>query len=267
MSVAEKKQCEFFLVRYAPDPIKDEFVNIGIALTDSDGFADVRVTQDWKRVRCLDPAADIEVLEALESDMRGMLKDPDRERLLAKLHNSFSNAIQLTPAKAVLAEDPAAEIEKLAQMYLEARRPAGKRELSARQQIVTRMRDAFEQAGVWKLMRHRIAVAQYTHKGDPLKIDCGYRPNGVVKMFHAVALATEPETAKILAFSFPQIEAGILKAEQAKTSLTAIIEDDLDRRDDAVAFALETLEQARIATAVAADLPRIADAIRRELQM
>ena len=54
------------------------------------------------------------------------------------------------------------------------------------------MREAFEQAGVWKhkQMRKRIAVAEYTHPGDPLKIDCGYRPNGEVKLFHAVSLAS-----------------------------------------------------------------------------
>ena len=53
------KQCEFFLVRYAPDAVKNEFVNVGVAVLDSDGFADVRMTRDWRRVRCLDPAADI----------------------------------------------------------------------------------------------------------------------------------------------------------------------------------------------------------------
>ena len=265
--MVDKKQLQFFLVRYTPDVVKDECVNIGVAVLDDSGFADVRLTPDWRRVKCLDPAADLEVLEALEKDLRSMLRDPDRDRLLAKIQGSFSNAIQLTPAKAVLAEDPAVEIENLARMYLETRRPAGKRELSARQQIFTRMRDAFEQAGVWKLMRHRIAVAQYTHRGDPLKLDCGYRPNGEVKMFHAVSLATEPETAKILAFSFPQIEAGIFKAERAKASLTAIVEEDLDRGDEQVAFALETLEQARIATAVTSDLPGIAEDVRRELKI
>ena len=261
------KQCEFFLIRYAPDAVKNEFVNVGVAVVDPEGAADVRITHDWRRVKCLDPSADIELLEGLESDLRTMLADSDRERLLSKLQDSFSNAIQLTPAKAVLAEDPAVEIENLAQMYLETRRPAGKRELSARQAIFVRMRDAFEQAGVWRLVRHRIAVAQYTHRGDPLRIDCGYRPNGEVKMFHAVSLATEPETAKILAFSFPQIEAGILKAERAKASLTAIVEDDLDRGDEQVAFALATLEQARIATAMTADLPRIVDGVRAELRL
>jgi hypothetical protein len=31
-------------------------------------FADVRFTRDWRRVRCLDPQADIEMLQALEND-------------------------------------------------------------------------------------------------------------------------------------------------------------------------------------------------------
>ncbi|MBZ5648313.1 MAG: DUF3037 domain-containing protein [Acidobacteriia bacterium] len=264
--MTERKQCEFFLIRYVPDAVKDEFVNIGAVLLNGSG-AQVRFTHDWRRVRCLDPAADVEMLEALEGDLRSLLGDPDRERLLKKLQDSFSNAIQLSPTKALLAEDPAAEIERLVQMYLEVKRPAGKGKLSARQAIFARMRDTFVQAGVWKLMRHRIAVAQYTHKGDPLKIDCGYRPNGEVKMFHAVSLATEPETAKILAFSFPQIEAGILKHEQAKASLTAIVEDDLDRGDDAVAFALETLDNAQIAVTNAGELAAIANRVRGDLKV
>ena len=37
------------------------------------------------------------------------------------------------------------------------------------------MRREFERAGVWGLMRKRIAARQYTRAGDPLRIDCGYR--------------------------------------------------------------------------------------------
>jgi len=265
--MAERTQCEFFLIRYAPDAVKNEFVNVGVAVLDPNGFADVRMTHDWRRVKCLDPAADTEVLEALEADLRSMLADPDRDKLMAKIRDSFSNAIQLTPAKAVLAEDPAVEIENLARMYLDTRRPAGKRELSARQAIFTRMRDAFEQAGVWKLMRKRIAVAKYTHAGDPLKIDCGYRPNGELKLFHAVSLASDVDAAKVLAFTYPQIREGIARLEKIKTSLTAIVEDDLNRKDEPIAFALDTLARSQIAVAAQARLPRLAEVARRELRV
>lgn len=273
--MAEKKQCEFFLLRYVPDAVKDEFVNIGVVLVEAGGapagFADLRFTADWSRVRCLDPAADVEMLAALEADLRkGLTEIRERDGLLRKLNDSFSNTLQLSPVKACLAESPREELGRLAEMYLESRRSREEKTRAAagRQAIFQSMRAAFEHAGVWRLpqMRKRIVVAQYTRSGDPLKLDCGYRPNGVVKLFHAVSLAAEVDSAKVLAFSFPLIAEGIRKKEKAKTTLTAIVEDTLDRKDEAIAFALATFQSSHIAVAPAADLPRIAEAARRELR-
>ena len=83
--MAELKKLEFFLLRYVPDAVKDEFVNVGLVMlepgADGAGFADVRFTRDWRRVRCLDPQADVEMLEALERDIRGQLGQArDRKR-------------------------------------------------------------------------------------------------------------------------------------------------------------------------------------------
>jgi len=269
--MADLKQCEFFLLRYVPDAVKDEFVNIGVLLVEPKengaGYAEVRFTRDWQRVKCLDPAADLEMLEGLEDDLRARLKDVGRADFISKISESFSNALRLSPAKACLTESPAQELGKLAEMYLErVRRPAGKGAAAGRQAIALHMRDAFERAGVWRLMRKRIAVAQYTHPGDPLKIDCGYRPNGEVKLFHAVSLASDVDAAKVLAFTYPQIHEGIARLEQAKTSLTAIVEDDLDRNDEPIAFALDTLTRSQIAVAAQAELPRMAEVARRELR-
>jgi len=118
----ERRQCEFFLLRYVPDAVKDEFVNVGVLLVESGGgYADVRFTKDWKRVRCLDPDADVEMLEGLEREIKErMLEGPGgQEWLLQRMADSFSNAIRLTPAKAVLADSPQEEIGRLAEMYLE----------------------------------------------------------------------------------------------------------------------------------------------------
>ena len=270
--MADLKQCEFFLLRYVPDAVKDEFVNIGVVLVEPGangaGFAEVKFTHDWQRVKCLDPAADLEMLAGLEDDLRARLKEGRHEDFLHLIDESFSNVLQLTPPKACLTESPAEEIGRLAEMYLERmRRPAGRAAVAGRQLIVRRMREAFEQAGVWKLMRKRIAVAQYTHPGDPLKIDCGYRPNGEVKLFHAVSLASDVDAAKVLAFTYPQIREGIARLEQAKTSLTAIVEDDLDRADEPIAFALDTLARSQIAVAAQAQLPTLAEVARRELRV
>jgi len=270
--MADLKQCEFFLLRYVPDAVKDEFVNIGVVLVEPSangaGFAEVRFTRDWQRVKCLDPLADLEMLAGLEDDLRARLKESARADFISKINESFSNVLQLSPSKACLTESPAEELGRLAEMYLErVRRPAGKGAATGRQLIVQRMRDAFEQAGVWKLMRKRIEVAKYTHPGDPLKIDCGYRPNGEVKLFHAVSLASDVDDAKILAFTYPQIREGIARLEQAKTSLTAIVEDDLDRTDEPTAFALDTLARSQIAVVRQTELPRLAEVARRELRV
>ncbi len=77
--MADGRQLEFFLLRYVPNVVKDEFVNIGVVMVEpgakGGGFAEVRFTRDWRRVRCLDPQADVEMLEALEREIRGQTDD------------------------------------------------------------------------------------------------------------------------------------------------------------------------------------------------
>ncbi len=268
--MAKTHQCEFFVLRYVPDLAKGEFVNIGVVLRDTAGeFADVRLTRDWRRVRCLDADADIELLEALEGELRNALRSTaelDRVYLFQKLPDWASNALQLTPMQGVLTDSPQAEIARLVETYCEARR-GGKRDASGRQVIFNTMRDSFTQAGVWELMRKKISVAQYTHRGDPLKLDCGYRPNGTVHLFHAVSLATDVDSAKVLAFSYPQIQEGIARLENAKTTLTAIVEDGLNDADEAIGFALDTFKKTNIIVATTSDLPQLAEVARVEMRV
>jgi hypothetical protein len=251
-----------------PDALKGEFVNVGVVLVDEQaGFADVRFATDWRRVRCLDAAADLELLQALETDIRAQLVSAaDREAFLRLLQDNFGAVLHVSNFQGCLTDSPQKELDRLAEMYLESKR-GGKRELTGRHAILNRMRDSFAQAGVWDLMRKRIPVAQYTHKGDPLKLDCGYRPNGVVHLFHAVSLQSDLDAAKVLAFSYPQIREGIARLENAKTELTAVTEDDLDRGDEGVAFALQTFERTGIAIAAVREMPQLAQRAQVELRV
>ncbi len=269
MSTMPKAEaCEFMIVRYAPDPVKGEFVNIGVVLLGSgpSAFTGVRFTRDWRRVRCLDPDADLETLARYEADLRAQLAGADRERMLQAMQESFSGALRVTPATGCLTAEPEAELQRLADMYCETVRHEAKREAGGRLAIHGAMRDAFEQAGVWRLMRKRIEVAKYTRQGDPLKIDCGYQPNGTLKMFHAVALANDVDAAKVLAFSFPRIAEGMAKREGVKAELTVITEDDAEHGDAEVGFALETLTLGRIRVAPVRELAGIAEQARVELR-
>jgi hypothetical protein len=264
------RQCDFLLMRYVPDPFKNEFINIGVLLlARDDDFAGVRFTRDWGRVRCLDPQADIDILEALESDIREQLQSgpESRKQIVYRLQDTLSNGLQIAEPKALLSASPQRDLDELARTYLERSHPKREVRLGARQRIVSRMQDAFESAGVWDSLNKKIRAAKYTRPGDPLKIDLGYRPNGVIRLFHAVSLATEPDSAKILSFSYPLLAEGIARVEKAKTDFTAVVEDDLDREDEAIQFAVETLEKTSIHVVGLSQMPDLAERARVELRL
>lgn len=268
--MADLKNLEFFLLRYVPDAVKEEFVNIGVVMfepgANGHGFAAVRFTRDWRRVWCLDPQADVEMLEALERDVRRQIADThDREMLIRRIQDSFSNTIQVTSVKACRAEEASAEIELLAKLYFEGPKPTHPRVVTGRARILQAMQDAFERAGVWKLLTHGIPVSPYTRDGDDFAIDFGYQVGNEIKLFQAVSLKRSLDQAVHLAYRFPKIEVEMPKVKNAYPRLTAVVDDDLNRKDQQIDFALGMMEEARIKVAAAAEMPAIAEVARQEL--
>lgn len=283
--MANLRQCEFYVLRYVPDVVKGEFVNIGVVLleTGEGEFTDLRLTRDWRRVRCIDPGVDIALLEALEQDLRGKLKSrvPEivnykapmsrRDWLLEQIETSWAGTLQMTPATGVLTESPEAEIGVLAGAYLES--PARGRQgrgARGRMAIYNAMRGTFEEAGVWALMQKDIAAEKFTRPGDPFKVDCGYQPNGVLHMFHALSLAeqvgsAQVNAAKALAFSYTEMKEGLIVKSHLESDLTAIVEDGLDVNDTSIGFALATLAESEIQLARVAEMPAIAERVRVEM--
>ena len=278
----QRRACEFRLLRYVPDPVRNEFVHIGVVLRTAEeggGATEtvVRFTRDWRRVRCLDPHADTELLESMEGDLRRRLLATETEeaqqRLIRILDESLSLNVQMTEARAYLAESLPAGVEELMRLYVEPPPREKLPRLSGRAALQARMRAEFEHAGVWDVLRKRIAASDYTRPGDPLRIDLGYRPNGIVRMFHAVSLEPGVEMAKVLAFSAGGLRQGVERIEKAELQLTAIIEpaarlgatgDDPERLA-MYRFGVETMEEHRIRVLTTADLGRVAETARREL--
>jgi hypothetical protein len=301
-----------------PDAVRNEYVHIGVILREQSNPKSpspnpanpeagpdaanldatspepilVRFTRDWRRVRCLDPEADTALLEGMESELRRRFQaDPDGN-LLRLLEESLSLSVQMTESKAYLAESLPAGMEELMRLYVEP--PPRERipRLSGRAAIQARMRTEFERAGVWDLLRKRIAAAEYTRPGDPLRLDVGYdvgyRPNGLIRMFHAVSLEPGVEMAKVLAFSSAGLHAGVERVEKAGLELTAVIEpaaklvglktgnptedypdsDNVDpERLEMYRFGVETMEEHRIRVLTTSDLGRVAETARRELRV
>ena len=278
----QRVPCEFFLIRYVPDVVKGEFVNIGVLLreagADANLRAQVRFTHDWSRVRCMDAEADIGLLEALEQEIAARLRlgvsPRDPKTVMEVLEDTLSNSLQMTEAKATLAENMATEMELLLRLYVEPIKVPRVRMKSGRAAIAAAMRTEFEKVGAWALMRKRIAASMYTRPGDPLKIDCGYRPNGVIRMFHAVSMEGDVEAAKVLAYSVPQLRDGVDRVEGAKLELTAVVEtlrsvgsvdDASDEATERYRFGVETMERQEIRVVTLSDLARAAATAQREL--
>ncbi|MGB6973961.1 MAG: DUF3037 domain-containing protein [Terracidiphilus sp.] len=276
--------CQFQLLRYVSDPVRNEYVHFGVLVREAGSGGEtvsapshfaLRFTRDWRRLRCMDPDADTALLESLESDLRLRLELDTDGKFQRILDESLSLNVQMTAPKAYLAESLPAGLEELMRLYIDPPPRERAPRLAGRAAIHARMRAEFERAGVWDLLRKRIAASEYTRPGDPLRIDAGYRPNGTIRMFHAVSLEPGVEMAKVLAFSAAGLRAGVQRVEKADLDLAAIIEpaaklgatDDDPDRLALYRFGVETMEEHSIRVFTTSDLSRVADTARRELRV
>jgi hypothetical protein len=273
--MTDLKQLEFYLLRYVPHAVRPDSISIGLLLLEPRpngfGFADVRMTSDWHRVRCFDPQVDIEVLQSIEADMRTQLQQSqDVGMLLHKLEDSFANLIQISARQVCLAADPAQELETLRPIYIDDPQlramPAARGPKSERAMIVAGITDALTRAGIWALRIEKIKAATYTKKkGDSLVFDFGFAVGSEVRFFQAVPLKSNTNQAVILAHRFPKIAQCISAENGTIARLTAVVSDDLDRTNPDIDFALEAFRDNGVKVATVADMPSLADSTRRDL--
>ena len=119
MSEQTLQTCVYHVVRYQPNLIRDEWVNIGVLLLDPSSG---RVRQRWleesadfARLRRMHPAADEELLLRLPAEFERQFagQQADAAGLLEKFDQTLSNAVQLSPRKGLLASDPDADLERI----------------------------------------------------------------------------------------------------------------------------------------------------------
>jgi SOS regulatory protein LexA len=131
-SPAGEFDCSLF--RYVPNILSGEFLNIGLVMwglaDDAHAFSGLRFRQDWSRILQFDPDADVEVLAAMCTEISVLIEETsDRGLVRRKLENSLSNIVQLSDRWTVRAEDPAREMEKLANLYFGSAQPAPQKTL------------------------------------------------------------------------------------------------------------------------------------------
>jgi hypothetical protein len=213
--------CAYHVVRYQPNLIRDEWVNIGVLLLDPSSG---RVRQRWleeaadfARLRRLHPAADEDLLLRLpaEFDRQFAGREMDAAAILEKFDETLSNAVQLSPRKGLLARDPGAELERLFREQVEPVRESrrGAADIRTRSDLRARAADYFRSEKILRLMDRGVRVAEFTYPGDPMRLDFSYRRNGTRGFVHSVPFGRDPGQAKLLAFTADAIRERIGHAE------------------------------------------------------
>ena len=221
MPEAALRPCAYHVIRYMPNLVRDEWVNIGILLFDpASGRMLRRVVEEpgeMARVRRLHPAADEALLRGLPEELDAQIAAPGAtpEQQLARLEQTLSNAVQFSPRKGLLAEDFDSELDRLYRDHVEPprRSRADFEELATRNAIRTRANQVFRSAGIWSRLERRVNVSEFTFGGDPLRVDYSYRSNGTRGFMQALALGRDPAQAKVLAFTVEAIRAKIPKSD------------------------------------------------------
>ena len=255
------------VVRYTPNLVRDEWVNIGILLADSarGRFAARLVEEPGEiaRVRRLHPAADEDLLRALPRDFEAQLaaaRDPSA--FVEKLDETLSNVVQLSPQKGVLAEDFDAELDRLYRDHVAPprRARAGIFE-NTRAWIRTRINDVFRRNRLLERLDRNVRVEEFTQPGDPLRLDYAYRMNGTRGYLHALSLTRDPAQAKVLAFT-----AGCIREKVKSVEFAAVTELDPDPGNDRHRFVARLLAEENIEIVPIARLDAFANRLRPRLQ-
>lgn len=240
------------ILRYCPSLVRDEWVNIGILVFDSQtGDNRLRLIQEeeeYRRVRRFHPRVDEKTLRDLHDEFEDRFRAPTStsgqanggwQQFLTKLDNTLSNALQLSPQKAIVTpEDIDTEFERLyADHIAVAPRSTRLGAPSSRARVRSYCSQVFRQARLWDRLEKSIRAERWTLPNDPFRIDYGYRRNGTLGFVHALSVSRSPNDFKQLAYTAERINT----REKLHTEFAAVTDVPLvpgDKRDHFVAAAL-----------------------------
>ena len=265
------RNCEYFLVEYAPSPLRETRIAIGLFLFEPSGRL-VRhgFTRDWRQVRCLDPQADLGMLGNLpahfEQAISAAMEHPGATEnfyeQLVRMQMEQSGGLQISSPRGVRTTNPEEEFERLFQEHVERPRPATEKRLwreGSRPWIHARLSEAIERHALRDRLLRDVPVEEFTAPGDGFRIDFAYRPNGVTKYLHALSLERDWNQSKLLCYTFWRIR------EKTKAQMTAIVAD-ADPDSAAVASSRQILAGAGIAVQPLSHLDPYLEGVGRELR-
>jgi Protein of unknown function (DUF3037) len=241
----------YHVLRYVPNLVRDEWVNIGVVVFDPrTGERRLRLIEEaveYTRIRRLHPSMNESLLRALRDELESRLDSwsdnggaMSLQAILGKFDDTLSTTLQIAPQKGVLADDLDAELERLytdhvaiPRVYSRVGQPGN------RSTVRAYCAQVFRQARIWDRMEKSVRVAEFTFPGDPARLDYSYRRNGTRGFVHTLSVTRAPQDAKSLSYNVKHI------AEKARyhTEFAAVTDIALNRENDRHRFVLDTLRE------------------------
>jgi len=262
-AVQTERNCAYRILRYTPNLVRDEWVNIGVLVFDpSSGERRLRLIDEdgeYARVRRLHPQADERVLRALRNDLENRFESARGsqgrgsngggsngnalEELLHKWDETLANLLQLAPQKGVISSDLDAELERLYTDHVALVRGTGRAGVpESRGAIRSYCTQVFKQARIWNRIERGVHAEEFTFPGDPMRLDFAYRRNGTRGFVQTLSVTRAPAEAKVLAYTAGKIQA---KASFA-SEFTAVTDMRLNEEDLRHRFVRDTLREVGI---------------------
>lgn len=272
-----RNMLRYRILRYMPNLVRDEWVNIGVLLEEGpeeQGGESGRLSRrlaiqvieeesEMARVRRLHPGADEALLRALPAEFEARLRavTTEAEAYVEKLDSTLSNALQFSPPRGLLAENFDAELARLFREHVAA--PPATRGIgqNVRNWMRARMADVFQRRRILGKLEHRVPVEEFTHPGDPLKLDYAYRYNGTRGYLHAIALDRDVSQSKVLAYTAESIRARV-----PKSIFTAVTNAEPSPENSRHRFIVETLRAQDISILPLGQIEQFAEELRPRLQ-
>lgn len=253
-SYREERGFTYRLLRYVPNLVRDEWVNIGVLIFDSEtGERRLRMIEDqeeFARVRRLHPSADQSVLRRLREHLESRFDSVEGSNgnainwqdVLAKLDNTLAEALQFAQPKGVLGGDLDEELERLYTDHVAPQKAWRVGAPGSRASIRKYCSQVWKQAQLWGRVERSVRVAEYTFAGDPMRLDYCYRRNGTRGYVQTLSVSRAPADCKLYAYTAARIAARAPFASE----FTAVTDLALHDNNERHRFVRDTLRDAGI---------------------
>lgn len=228
--LTQESACQYVVVRYVPDDVRSEPINIGIiAQSPKEGRIDQRFVTRFSRLSNRVPDANVELVRTfIKMVTEGLESHRTDPTFLSTLESSSHHQFQYSAVRGLLTESFDEEVEQLFDRFVSIERPREKKESVSRESVKKTLRQEIARFKLTPLVEESYMVEG---QQDEFVFDFAFgmkspktewRP---ASLTHALSLDIAEDLAmdevKVLAFS---IEDARATTRLRKTSFTVVLQ-------------------------------------------